>query len=263
VVSISKETSAATGAILLGVDERELEIFHKLASSKLFMRNISKTARGLPFQKHVSKDSNGIPVYRGDHIARYVLHETTETLSGAILARADKKVSFLRQPKILSQRIIAHILYPSDHIILMSTFDKDGILTLDTVENSVLTDNRFAYAFITGLLNSKLWSWYAYRFTFSRAIRTMDFDDYYLGKFPLPFIDFDNPIDKNMHDDLVALVNRMLELNKRLTPIRDTYCNERDELLREIERTDKEINNLVYDLYGLTEEERKIVEGGF
>jgi hypothetical protein len=26
--------------------------------------------------------------------------------------------------------------------------------------------------------------------------------------------------------------------------------------------TDKEIDNLVYNLYGLTEEERKIVEGG-
>ena len=89
----------------------------------------------------------------------------------------------------------------------------------------------------------------------------MDFDDYYLGKLPLPHLDFDNPTDKKMHDDLVALVNRMLELNKRLAPIRNTFCNERDELLREIERTDREIDNLVYDLYGVTEEERKVVEG--
>jgi hypothetical protein len=63
-----------------------------------------------------------------------------------------------------------------------------------------------------------------------------------------------------MHDDLVALVEKMLELNRRLAPIRNTPCNERDELLREINRTDKEIDNLVYALYGLTEEERKIVE---
>ncbi|GAH69413.1 unnamed protein product, partial [marine sediment metagenome] len=31
-------------------------------------------------------------------------------------------------------------------------------------------------------------------------------------------------------------------------------------LLREIERTDREIDNLVYDLYGLSDEERKIVK---
>jgi len=57
-------------------------------------------------------------------------------------------------------------------------------------------------------------------------------------------------------------VDRMLELNKHLAPIRDTYCNERDEILREINHTDNEIDNLVYDIYGLNEEERKIVKGG-
>jgi len=261
-VPISKETAVTTDTIPLGIAEKELEIFRKLTSSKLFMKDISKTSRGLPFQKHVTKDPDGIPVYRGDNIARYTLYKTTETLPEDVLVRADKKLSFLRQPKILSQRIIAHVLYPSDHIILMSTLDKDGVLTVDTVENTMLTDNRFVYAFITGLLNSKLCSWYAYRFIFSKAIRTMDFDDYYLGKLPLPPLDFNNPREKKLHDDLVALVDKMLELNKRLAPIRNTYCNERDELLREIERTDKEIDNLVYALYGLTKDERQIVEGG-
>ena len=65
-----------------------------------------------------------------------------------------------------------------------------------------------------------------------------------------------------MHDDLVAQVDKMLELNKRLAPIRNTPCNERDELLREINRTDSEINNLVYDLYGLTGDERRILGEG-
>ena len=63
-----------------------------------------------------------------------------------------------------------------------------------------------------------------------------------------------------MHDNLVALVDRMLELNKRIAPLRNTPCNEQDELQREIERTDGKIDNLVYDLYGLTQEEREIVE---
>ena len=57
--------------------------------------------------------------------------------------------------------------------------------------------------------------------------------------------------------DLVALVERMLELNKRL---RETVGREREELERRIERTDREIDELVYRLYGLTEEEINIVE---
>ena len=48
--------------------------------------------------------------------------------------------------------------------------------------------------------------------------------------------------------------------NKRLAPIRNTSFGERDELLREIKRTDAEIDQKVYELYGLTEEERQIIE---
>jgi len=71
---------------------------------------------------------------------------------------------------------------------------------------------------------------------------------------------FDNLSEKKLHDDLAALVNKIPELNKRLTPIRNTSFSERDELLREIQQTDKEIDNLVYDFYELTEEERQLIE---
>ena len=58
---------------------------------------------------------------------------------------------------------------------------------------------------------------------------------------------------------MVALVDRMLELNKKkqsgkLTP------SELDRLEREIAATDREIDELVYDLYGITDEERRVVE---
>ena len=47
--------------------------------------------------------------------------------------------------------------------------------------------------------------------------------------------------------------------NKRLAPIRNTSFSEREDLLREIKRTDAEIDQKVYELYGLTEEERQII----
>jgi peptidoglycan hydrolase CwlO-like protein len=39
-----------------------------------------------------------------------------------------------------------------------------------------------------------------------------------------------------------------------------SYKNEINQLQSEIEKTDKEIDRMVYELYGLTEEEIKIVE---
>ena len=56
---------------------------------------------------------------------------------------------------------------------------------------------------------------------------------------------------------MVALVERMLALHKQ-----SARTPQEKELLRgEIEVTDQAIDALVYQLYGLTEEEIKIVEG--
>jgi len=52
----------------------------------------------------------------------------------------------------------------------------------------------------------------------------------------------------------------LAELNPRLAPIRNMPFGERDELLREIKRTDAEIDQKVYELYGLTKDEKQIIE---
>jgi uncharacterized protein (UPF0335 family) len=59
---------------------------------------------------------------------------------------------------------------------------------------------------------------------------------------------------------MVELVDRMLELNKqkysgKLAP------SQVERVEREIAATDGEIDDLVYELYGITGEERKIIEG--
>jgi hypothetical protein len=58
---------------------------------------------------------------------------------------------------------------------------------------------------------------------------------------------------------MVALVERMLDLHKRL-PAAKT-AQERTLIQRQIETTDRQIDRLVYELYGLTEEEIAIVGG--
>ena len=68
-----------------------------------------------------------------------------------------------------------------------------------------------------------------------------------------------NPVEKAQHDKLVDLVENMLELQKKYYKTR----MERDKELyeRQIKIVDKQIERLVYELYGLTEEEVKVVEG--
>jgi hypothetical protein len=58
---------------------------------------------------------------------------------------------------------------------------------------------------------------------------------------------------------MVSLVERMLSLHKSLTSTQNPQ--EADRLSREAEAVDRSIDELVYQLYGLTGEEIKIVEG--
>ncbi len=77
--------------------------------------------------------------------------------------------------------------------------------------------------------------------------------------FPIRTIDFTNPGDKAMHDQMVGLVERTLEMHRRLPYIKTPH--ERTALEREIEATNRQIDQLVYRLYALTEEEIAVVEG--
>jgi phosphate uptake regulator len=79
-----------------------------------------------------------------------------------------------------------------------------------------------------------------------------------VSQLPIRRIDFDNPQDVKMHDALVALVERMLDLHKRL---KEAVGEEKKDLERQIARTDRQIDDLVYELYGITEEEGRIIEG--
>ncbi|MDD3566217.1 MAG: hypothetical protein PHN90_11180, partial [Methanothrix sp.] len=55
-----------------------------------------------------------------------------------------------------------------------------------------------------------------------------------------------------------SLVERMLYLHKKMAETK--IAHEKTLLQRQIEATDKQIDRLVYELYGLTEEEIRIIE---
>ncbi len=58
---------------------------------------------------------------------------------------------------------------------------------------------------------------------------------------------------------MLSLVEQMLAPHRQLQSAKTPH--ERTRLERQIAATDQRIDRLVYDLYGLTEEEIKIVEG--
>jgi type I restriction-modification system DNA methylase subunit len=114
--------------------------------------------------------------------------------------------------------------------------------------------------FLLGLLNSKLLDWFLQKTSANFQGGWFSYESRFISHIPIHQIDNSSPIEMKMHDKLVTLVESMLELNTHLASIQDIYINKRDELVKEIQKTDKDINILVYDLYGLTEAEKALIE---
>jgi type II restriction/modification system DNA methylase subunit YeeA len=80
-----------------------------------------------------------------------------------------------------------------------------------------------------------------------------------LKQLPIRTIDFSNPKEKSQHDSIVKLVEQMLDAKRKLAAAKTDAEVNRHELL--CSSLDRQIDEAVYELYGLTEEEIKIVEG--
>jgi type I restriction-modification system DNA methylase subunit len=111
-----------------------------------------------------------------------------------------------------------------------------------------------------GILNSKVMWWFLSNTGYVLRGGYYVFKTNYLKPFPIHIIDFSNQEENAQHDKLVALVDNMLEFQKKYHEAR----MERDKEIyeRQIKIVDEQIDRLVYDLYGLTEEEIRVIEDG-
>ncbi|GAK58481.1 hypothetical protein U27_05455 [Candidatus Vecturithrix granuli] len=222
------------------IDNVKYHILEKIKNRSIFLSKISETFRGLPFQSKLTEQ--GEPILRGKNIGKYRIYGDFDRIDLSPDLGHTKKIENVLKPKIVSQNIIAHVMNPTDRIIIMATIDNRPYLTLDTVMNTVLRTQDYTLEYIVALLNSQLAAWFYYWFVFNRAIRTMHFDKYYIGKLPVP------QISVSEQQAFIALVDQILAA-KQQHPNADAHALE------------AEIDRRVYALYGLTEAEIALVEG--
>ncbi len=172
------------------------------------------------------------------------------------------EVGKISHGSILVQNIVAHIGNPVPHVKIIATsscsFNPDECVLLDTV-NQLVNKSDFETKVFLAIINSKLISWYVYRFVFANAIRTMHFDSTTTNKIPFPDLNQQNKFTKANSNKLVSLVDHLLQLNKEKQTT--SLQTKLDQIQSKIDYCEDKINKIVYELYGLTEEEIKIVEG--
>ncbi len=140
------------------------------------------------------------------------------------------------------------------------SLDSEGIYYHTTTVYSVsfLENYRDLQKYFLGILNSKLF-WFFIKNT-GNVLRGgyFRFKTKYLEPYPIRVINSEVSQDRKYRDRVENLVGTMLDLNKRM-PNANTP-NEKNQLQRQIDATDAEIDRLVYELYGLTDDEIRIVE---
>jgi hypothetical protein len=122
----------------------------------------------------------------------------------------------------------------------------------------LLENEQISLLYLLGLLNSHLLDDFLRKVTTTFRGGYIALNSQYIEHLPIRTIDFADPADPEQHDRMVSLVEEMLALHQRLTAARTDH--EQANLKRQIDAADRRIDRLVYDLYGLTEEEIRIVE---
>jgi len=112
--------------------------------------------------------------------------------------------------------------------------------------------------FVLGVLNSKLAFWVLRQISNVFRGGWITCTKQYFGELPIIRLDLKNPAERSRHDKLVLLVEKMLALMPKLRAAASEA--ERATLQNAVAATDQQMDQLVYELYGLTPEEIALVE---
>lgn len=261
---ISKNTYKEFGFYLNAVSNDELNIAYKMNVSKKYINDYCINKLEGSYQSNLidEEKKDTLKVLGGKHINRYYY-------PNIIKGYLEKKYivnnkGLIKNNSILVQNIVAHIMNPIPHIKIIAMpssilNNKDEYILLNTV-NQLENISNLDTKFILAILNSKLISWYVYIFIFGLAIRTMHFDNPVTSRIPMPSVDLTKKSDKEVHDKLVKLVDNIIAINKKL--VGENNPNTKEILERQVRALDGEIDRLVYGLYGLSDNEIRIIENG-
>ena len=199
---------------------------------------ISRGEEGSKFSLSSSSDGNFWMVIPAD-ISRYGVPHGIRIQSDTL--KPTKISDFYSHPKIWIIRI--QKLRWKQRLVTSIDLrnNSSGMKTLQLIVSA--SDDLPDLKFLQGILSSSLINFWCTNYLAD------DMNKSYLEKIPIP----------EPNHRLSVLSERMLELHKKLGKAK--VPTEKERLQREIGATDKQIDTMVYELYGLTPDEIAIVEG--
>ena len=206
------------------------------------------------YDSKIKLDNTYEKLLRARNVKRYIYTWQDDWIKYGNNLAAPRDPEIFEGERIIIQRIISGININGAFINEPYICNTD-VITLKPKENS---SNITNILYFTGIILSKLCAFYIKskninldRTAFPKVnVNTLE-------TFPLPKLIINH--EKEKHDKMVSLVEQMIIAQKEL----QTAKTEQDKALlkQQIEILDRKIDKLVYELYGLTDEEIKVVEG--
>jgi type I restriction-modification system DNA methylase subunit len=252
--------SEAEGKVFnVAIDMQSRDLFEKVRARSVNLGSLCRVYFGIQTHdrtRYVAKtpvDASYKPAIDGGNITRYRLAPHVEYVSSdpdAIKSGGDETVHTAPE-KIVVRQIGTEPI---------ATYDDAQHFSLNTIYNIVPKECPYSVKYLLAVINSKLIG-HLWRIENSDQKATFPkVKKHPLQRIPVRRIDFSDPADVACHDRMVALVEEMLRVQKEHAQAEAARENHRHDLARQIERLDAQIDALVYELYGLTEDEIRIIE---
>ncbi|HUS50920.1 MAG TPA: TaqI-like C-terminal specificity domain-containing protein, partial [Candidatus Paceibacterota bacterium] len=224
------------------INSKDIKIFEKMNKKFVKLGEIINITRGVECGKNdkiITKQKTSFKLLRGEDVKKYLINY---------------KNIFIKFSEKDPQKFKFSSLYCSNKILirrvskdLICTMDDNKFVVLNTLYCCIPKSNH-TLSYITAILNSKLISyWFKKMFVLTDKLFP------YVRKSQLNFIPIKD-IGQNEQKPFTNLVDRILIITKDEDYL---FNSEKKSKVHEYER---QIDQLAYKLYGLTEEEIKIVE---
>jgi type I restriction-modification system DNA methylase subunit len=241
---------------VIGMSKSIGEIFEVRSGLQAYERgkgNPLQTAEDVKnhiFDREKWENEQSFRYLQGRDVRRYHLNWSGKWLQYGPWLSQPREFEIFSRPRVLLREITSDIPYCLNATCLSDTYlNNKSILNVLHPED----DTEELKCFL-GILNSRIMS----LFYKQRAVKSARkiFPKVVirnLRQFPYP-----NLSDSGKRSKLIQLVDRMQDLHKQLAEAK--VAQAKTVLQRQIETTDRQIDELVYELYGLTNDEIEILE---
>ena len=191
------------------------------------------------------------PVVDGTHIERYGLKPGTDFVDYRPEAIKSGGKKFVYEQERIGVRQIGKTP--------IATLLPAGLYTLNTIYNIYATKPvDYSPKFVLGFIGSSVLRWFWLQSFFDQKDTFPKVKKDALLAIPIAKIDFTKPAQKAQHDRMVQLVETMLKVKAQVSAAKTE--SDRTYLEDKCTGLDRQIDQLVYELYGLTPEEIAVVE---